>query len=414
MGGWCELSRDLVRMIEGKVDLYEDKVKCRCVCWSWRLALPKMPHQKQDLLPWLLVPLKTKTEIGSGTSFGFFDPLEKKLHCLQLSDPHKGMLFRGSSHGWVVNIGKNNSICAINPLTGAQVNLPPRTKFPDVLNYRADKPGKEYAIRTYDNSGFRFLIVSKDHVRNGFLDKVILSSSPQSKEDFVAVAIYGNFSGLAYCKRGSKKWSFLDRRQCCDVIFHQQQLYAVYTDGSVMVCDIHSSLPKMTPFVPKLSESLTTRFYLVESFGGLIMVHRDVGTVSESDVVSDPDSLPPPMYKTCGFRIFKLDTTCGEWYEIQSIGDDMLFLGWNSSFSLSCKNFPAYAGNCIYFTDDNLIYHYEGIVGGFDIGIFNLSDGSIQHLPGYKTCDSELSIWPPPIWFMPNPLTSCNSLFNKV
>ncbi|GMJ15136.1 SKP1/ASK-Interacting protein 23, F-box/DUF295 Ancestral 11 [Hibiscus trionum] len=402
MGGWSELPVDVVRNIEEKLDLYRDKVKCRCVCSSWQLALPKIYHQKQNLLPWLLVPLKTKTEIGSGTSFGFFDPLEKKVHCLELSDPHKAMLFRGSSHGWVVNIDKNNSICAINPLTGAQVNLPPRTKFPDVVNYRADKPGSEYGIRGYDDiSGFYFFTESKDLVRNAFIEKVILSSSPHSDEDFVAVAIYGNYAGLAYCKRGDKKWSFLDLGYWCDVIFHQQQLYAVDCEGSVVVFDIHGSLPKKTPLVSKLSQDLDSRFYLVESSGGLIMVHRTVDILSRIGI-SELDSRSICTYKTCGFRVFKPDTSRGEWYEIHSIGDDMLFLGWNSSFALSCKNFPGHAGNCIYFTDNNMLQHHQGIVGGCDVGIFNLSDGSIQHLPGYKTCDSELSIWPPPIWFMPN------------
>ncbi|KAK8703154.1 hypothetical protein V6N13_021483 [Hibiscus sabdariffa] len=399
MGGWCELPGDLVRTIEEKLDLYQDKVKCSCVCRSWRLALPKMPHQKQHLLPWLLVPLKTKTEIGSGTSFGFFDPLDKKLHCLGLSDPHKDMLFRGSSHGWVVNLDKNNSICLINPLTAAQVELPPRTKFPDVANYRPNKPGREYGLR--GETGPRFFTLSKDHIRKHFIQKVIVSSSPQSDEDFVAVAIYGQFSELAYCKRGDKKWSFLDRGHWSDVIFHQGQLYAVGSDGCVMIYDIHSSHSKKTEFVPKLRERVASRFYLVKSSVGLIMVYRRIKTLQQIGV-SDPDSYPIYMYKTKGFRIFKLDTTRGEWHEIQSIGDDMLFLGWNSSISLSCKNFSQHTGNCVYFTDDNITYHYEGIIGGFDIGIFNFTDGSIQHLPCCTTNDSELSIWPPPVWLMPN------------
>ncbi|GMI67202.1 SKP1/ASK-Interacting protein 23, F-box/DUF295 Ancestral 11 [Hibiscus trionum] len=399
MGGWSEIPGDLVRMIEGKLDLY-DKVKCRCVCWSWRLALRNMPHQKQDLhlLPWLLVPLKSKTEIGSGTSFGFFDPLEKKVHCLQLSHPPKDMLFRGSSHGWVVNLDINNSICLINPLTGDQVDLPPRTTFPDVANYRPNRPGKEFRmIRA--GKGPRFYTLSKDHIRCYFTQKVILSSSPESDEGFVAVAIYGESSGLAFCKRGDDKWSFLDHGIRDDIIFHEQQLYAVAVDGSVMVYDIHSSPRKKMEFVPKLRDPITSRLYLVHSSVGLIMVHRDI-RIQSNIIISILDSNPIEMYKTYGFEIFKLDATCGEWYEIQSIGDDMLFLGWNSSFSLSCKNLPAYAAsaNCIYFTDDHFGQHHQGIIGGFETGIFNFTHGSIQYLPDY----SELSIWPPPVWFMPD------------
>ena len=394
MAEWSELAADLVRTIEEKLSFYQDKVRCRCICSSWRSALPKMPHQKRDLLPWLLVPLKSKS--GTGTSFGFFDLLEKKVHGLELSDPQgKGMLFRGSSHGWVVNIENNTSICLINPLTGAQVQLPPRSKFPDVRNYRNDKPGNEYGIREEDRD--LFYTISEAHVRTYFTEKVVLSSSPQS-EDFVAVAIYGEYGRLAYCKLGDRKWTFLDGVHCYyDMLFHRGQLYAMTADGTIMVCDIHNPFPKMIKLVsPPPGPSLTWKINLVESSVGLLIVQRRVKSLGEIDASTETF-----MYKTLWFKIYKLDTSSREWYQVKDIGEDMLFLGWNSSLSISCHNFPGYAGNCIYFTDDCLLYHREGIIGGFDIGVFSLTDGSIKHLPGY-TGDSELLIWPPPVWFMSN------------
>ncbi|XVF62000.1 hypothetical protein PTKIN_Ptkin08bG0181300 [Pterospermum kingtungense] len=394
MGEWSELPADLVRTIEEKLFFYQDKVKCRCISSSWRSALPKMPHQRRDLLPWLLVPLESKSRIG--TCFGFFDPLDKKVHPLKLSDPQgKGMLFRGSSHGWVVNIDNNNSISLINPLTGAQVQLPPRSKFPDVKNYRPDKPGNEYGMQENDPT---FYTLGEALVRNHFTEKVFSSSSPQSK-DFVAVAIYGEFASLAYCKPGDKKWTFLGLGCYTDIVFHRRQMYALGVDGGVMVCDIHQPCPKLMELVsPPTAFSVTYKLHLVESSGGLLMLERNVTSEGQAKIDASKDIYG---YKTYGFRIYKLDTSRREWHRVKDVGEDMLFIGWNSSLSMSCCNdFPGYAGNCIYFTDDAKIFHREGIVGGSDMGVFSLTDKSIQQLPGYAS-GSKL-IWPPPVWFMPN------------
>nr|POE88857.1 putative f-box protein [Quercus suber] len=74
----------------------------------------------------------------------------------------------------------------INPLTRAQIQLPPIDTFPDVLEYRPNVPGEEYLI-------FR----------------VVLSSSPTSNE-CRAMAIFGEFSELAFCKYGDNKWTLID------------------------------------------------------------------------------------------------------------------------------------------------------------------------------------------------------------
>ncbi|XWS29138.1 hypothetical protein CRYUN_Cryun24cG0002500 [Craigia yunnanensis] len=333
MGEWSELPADLVRTIEERLSFYQDKVRCRCICSSWRSALPEMPHQKRHLLPWLLVPIKNKNR--AGTSFGFFDPLEKKDHCLQLSDPQgKGMLFRGSSHGWIVNVENNTSICLINPLTGAQVQLPPRFKFPDVKNYRPNKPGNEYGIRVQNGHGFYTL--SRAQVRTYLTEKIILSSSPQS-EDFVAVALYGELSQLAYCKLGDRKWTFLDGVHCySEILFHRGELYALSGNGAVMVVDIHLPFPKMMKFAsPPPCDDVTCKLYLVESSAGLIMVERLVACEEAIDA-----SKGIFIYKTHGFRIFKLDTSNREWYQVKDTGEDMLFVGCNSSLSISCHHFP--------------------------------------------------------------------------
>lgn len=84
-----------------------------------------------------------------------------------------------------------------------------------------------------------------------------MSSSPQSK-DFVAMAVYGEFANLAYCKTGEKRWTFLGLGCYSDVVFHREQMYAQREGGKLMVCNIHNPFPKLMTLVsPPSSFTLT-------------------------------------------------------------------------------------------------------------------------------------------------------------
>ncbi|KAE9450232.1 hypothetical protein C3L33_17858, partial [Rhododendron williamsianum] len=127
---WSELPVELLEAVEDNVILYVDKVRLCSVCAPWRSALTKLPQPRLHQTPCLL---------------------------LQYDDNNVATwkLFKGSSHGWVVTLGDSPSLCLINPLTRAQLKLPPRSSFPDVVKYRSDKINNEYALRdAYDRNAF--------------------------------------------------------------------------------------------------------------------------------------------------------------------------------------------------------------------------------------------------------------------
>lgn len=94
---------------------------------------------------------------------------------------------------------------------------------------------------------------------------------------------------------------------------------------------------------------------------------------------------------TYKFKVRKLadsinNLKCG--VEVKDVGDNILFVGLNSCFSISARDFRflGYKGNCIYFTDDS-----EEVCSGkrdnqqdSDIGVFDLANGRIESLPGFK------------------------------
>ena len=105
--------------------------------------------------------------------------------------------------------------------------------------------------------------------------------------------------------------------------------------------------------------------------------------------------------KTLSFMIFKLDTSGRNWYQVQSLGDDVLFLGLNSPLAISSHDYPVYKRNCIYFTDVNYNFGLKGTGRPFDEGVFCLDEKKIESLPTYSSDLNE--VWPAPIWVTPNP-----------
>ncbi|KAM7523883.1 hypothetical protein LguiA_013785 [Lonicera macranthoides] len=179
----------------------------------------------------------------------------------------------------------------INPLNGIQIKLPPRTKFPDVKNYRASKLGNEYGLLSRKGNAIEF--GDSTYVNVHSMEKIVLSSPP-SHENCMVVAIYGEFLRLAYCK-----------------------------------------------------------------YRGLIMVARHIDCHAI-------EAEKGHAYNTSGFKVYKHEPSNSSWSLVKNIGVDMLFLGFNSSFSIlssSCP-FPCYKDN----------------KRGGDIGVFNLEDESIESL----------------------------------
>ncbi|XP_077243058.1 F-box protein SKIP23-like isoform X6 [Tasmannia lanceolata] len=208
-------------------------------------------------------------------------------------------------------------------------------------------------------------------------------------------------------------WTTLNRQWGSyeDVIYHKGKFYCIIDSGNLVACDFSSNgLPKLTKISKsdgkRISESdgkRSGRRYLVESSGELLNVCRYyemhpmyvryliLGSSKCLDGDFDPRNLGWTM-RTSYFEVSKLDQNTGKWIELESLGDQVLFLGLNSSLSLSALDFPQLKRNCIYFTDDSDVNN-EGI----DNGVYDLENESIK--PCYPNSPSWITKL---IWLHPN------------
>ncbi|XP_077239877.1 putative F-box protein At5g55150 [Tasmannia lanceolata] len=307
----------------------------------------------QHRLPLLMLPDKERRE-----SRKFFNLFENKLYDIQMPEFH-GKWCCGSFKGWVVTVDDSSNIHLLNPLSKTQIQLPSLDKF------------------TYPQDSFE-LEIPRDY---RYIHNTVLSADPISTPDYIVVTIITNQRLFAYYKPGDVGWTTLDIPwgPYDDVIYYEGQFYCITNWGYVVACDFASDgLPKFT----KVAKSVNGGFhkYIVESSGELLQVSRHSARRNMD-----------PM--TSCFEVFQLDRKTGKWIELESLGDQVLFLGFNCPFSLSALDFPQLKANCIYFTDD--FPYKDG--PGIDNGIYNLEDGSIK-----PYCPNSLSWNNYPIWIHPN------------
>ncbi|KAF6146422.1 hypothetical protein GIB67_037722 [Kingdonia uniflora] len=291
------------------------------------------------------------------------------------------------------------TISLFNPISGSQINLPPMTTIPEVVDFRPSIVGKEYLYRLYTGS---VKPRSSSFLRN-VMRKVVLSTSP-TDDNCIAMAIQGDISTLAFCRLGDKRWTVFGddedgyRRGYRDIIFFKGKFYTISADRKVQVCDLGASPSIITIKPPTIvGMGVCNQVYLVEMCGQLLMVARHLHT-------------PPPdihkdrlnYYLTNVFEVFRLRLKQGKqrWAKVDSLGDYMLFLGRNQSFSLPAREYPGSKANCIYFTDDYSDHPNLVKIGGHDMGVFDMETGRTKLLPCYP--NKTWLLLPEPLWFTPS------------
>ncbi|KAL6345407.1 hypothetical protein AAG906_015890 [Vitis piasezkii] len=242
--------------------------------------------------------------------------------------------------------------------------------FPKVLNtldFRVREVGKTYGLRFFDVRGKP---ITRFEFKSILITKVIMFSK----------------EGLALWRLGEKKWSLIDdgaeKSHFDDVIYYKGRFYAIDYIGRIVVIDADSL--KATELASPVHGSRGNHRHFVESFGELFLVDNDIVSVV-------PDY---PVH----FEVFKFIEEEQKWDWVSGIGDRVLFVDDDRTFSLSSTDFPGFKGNCVYFTE-YCFCEEDDDRPGFDAGIFDLEQRIARPLsafPGYSKI-----FWPPPAWLRP-------------
>lgn len=403
MSRWSELPSELLQEIAQKQTNYVDYISTRAVCKSWRVAIAKRPHNLLSQPPFLLLPYHQ----SSPNQRGFYNITDGKTYSLELPEAYEKRCC-GTSHGWLIMVEESPAIFLLNPLTRARIGLPSLSSFPTF-------PTK-IVFENSRNLNKNLIAREKLHIRDTFVVKAIVSADPSLTTNFMVVVIYGLTENLAFCRSGDAAWTpIIDETspppRYKDVMFREGNLYVVDQMGRISICNVENT-PTMIhvadppPIPPRMGYK---QWYLSSLNEELLLLGRYRKVI------------PDYEYRTDRFEVYKLDVNGGSWLKVESLGDKILFLGWNSSLSISAQNYTNCKGNCIYFADDYMRIGRDYVWEGHDFGIFDLGDGGVQSLtlplyPIKQPCfanifyyerslyrDRSLFILLPPVWVTISP-----------
>jgi len=293
----------------------------------------------------------------------------------------------------------------LKPLSRSHTKTLPES-FPkriDLLKYRVSELGHEYILQ-YIN--YRPFANSISDAGNLYMEKVALCSRACwgfGIDSYVLLTIH--VSGkLAIFKFGERKWTIVEdfSSPYDDVILFEQNFYAVDNTGRTVVVNVDE--PSLIVNLVAHSVYGGDKKALVESNGELLLVDTFLSVGPEDDLGFDEgfefyEEFDCYMSeRTVRFKVFRLDRSEQKWVEVDSLGERMLFLGDNCTFSASACDFSGCKGNCILFTDHYFYSNREedGAMKGRGVGVFDLESGIIGSLANYP--DYSKMFWPPPTW----------------
>nr|GEV18256.1 hypothetical protein [Tanacetum cinerariifolium] len=362
---WSKISPKILDVLACKhIVYYEDYPSFAGVCKSWHLAA--LQAAKGNGPPSRLPSLMLSEKIGDVEFRELFLLSKKTIRKIRLPEVHGKLCM--SSCGWLVTVANDHSSQLINPLSREIFNLPKTDTYVSFI-----RPSEK-------ETSFSKLV---------FLAQWSL-----------VVVLWRSSRELAFCRVGDNKWTPAD-----DKAWHGIIMDITYYGGRIYTCDVNLCIQAWDQTkigkVTRLPKDVVNTHYADGDLNGVYIMGFDEGERKRLLVVMRKGMFDYGNgvydYQTQCFQVwgYDLGKKKGKWSRVNDLGTKSLFVGHSSSFWVEQDTIGAIKGNCIYFTDDvTESYRNCKTGGGRDMGIYHLSDGTIEpHFTGESR--SRLT---PPIW----------------
>ena len=390
---WSELPNDLVNLISQLFDKDLDLISFRSVCSMWRRSSISNHHHQ-------ILPFKLPRFIKNSLS-------KHILFLIKPPPPPPQQEQETPLRPWLIRITKNSRGEQLFHPLRPQFSPSPYdfpyvldfNKFSDVVhlgtNFIIDSNEEEPTTPTISQGSDIHHLMMLDQqremlrIREKLIKTVVRINTGRRK--VVAVTCHGN-KPLALCKLNSngcptlfhcrkKHWELMPRMSThfVDICVFKERFYAVNKIGRTVAFGADCSVQLVAKHVD--GEDMK---FLVESEGELLLV----------DIY---DSHPFGFPGEYGLRldVFTLDEKEKKWVKLTSLGDRILFLGNEYSFSTTASDLSVAKGNCVIFIDDAFNYFEDMRCG---MCVFHLDQCRLSPLSNYP--DYSNLFWPPPDWIV--------------
>ncbi|CAK9138815.1 unnamed protein product [Ilex paraguariensis] len=428
-GCWHNLPGDIIETVVNQLTL-TDRIRMSSVCKGWRVILTKKDIQTVVEIPWLML-----LQYPIGKDISFYNFSEERVYNLELPKSVHGGWCYGCSKGWLIMITGsefNPSLFLLNPITGAQLQLPSLTTIPSF---------ESFAIW---HSKFE-----------KFITRITISSTDAAE---CIVAAICDDEILVFCRPTDERWNIFqgegeDNGNSCDaLLFRNNTLYVLIdseencvrnfsiklSDCQMMLTLIsfhyngyfnvedevvefqHFKIFKETCIHYDLAESTDSELLVIVQILDIFALKDDIlddvddlaygddlGEGEEHDIgegnqehedgddigerYEDENGCPLRLryWKTIGFEAFRINLSNGHCDILNSLGHDtVLFLDIVGSSCFLNRDSNGIHGNSIYFTSNISGREEQATVVSRESGVFYLGGGRIERfLPSLKPAE---------------------------
>ncbi|KAL6654878.1 hypothetical protein ACP70R_008343 [Stipagrostis hirtigluma subsp. patula] len=400
------------------------------VCASWRAAssgVRRVRFPITDAAPCLLYSARSDADAGAAT---LYSPSCGARFRVRLPDPPlRRRALVGSAHGWLATADEASNLHLVNPLTGAQLALPPVTALHHVESLRDEEGNLVYSVHEGEGpDGPEYpddpedpvdpevpVLYPAQKLRLYLYYKVVLSCSPSAGRDCVVLLLHRPDGQLSFARIGDARWTRITDQTLKwdssyrDAFYNTKDrlFYVLSFDGSMLTLDLTGPSPVAKDILPETAPwNDPIKDLVATPSGDMLQVWRLKETKRSDTPVDVPAEVahevddPYKVSYTKEFMLFKVDFAKQKLVKITSIGDHALFLGRNSVVCIPTKDFPMLKSDCAYLTDgfdEEMCPHKHNLR---EIGIWNFKTDSLESLGMVDS--SEWLNWPAPIWIKPS------------
>ncbi|XP_071678653.1 F-box only protein 7-like [Lolium perenne] len=298
---WTELPADLLVRIFGTMKI-PDLFSCGGVCRSWRRG-----HLEARRF-WLCSPQESPCLVYSAADrddgMATLHHLSTdRLYHVALPEPaFRSRYVMGSAHGWLITADERSNLILVNPVTGAQVVMPPPETMSNVeLRYDEDGNLNGYEILYVDTvphdvpESNRYG-VSLEQGRFCFYITVAMSFDPSNTGNCIVVRIHIPNDLLSYARVGDINWTWVDAHEECkdyvDVCYNSRDglFYALQGCGDVHTIDLHGPSARVNIVYIHEGNYRTDSKYIAQApWGDCFQIWRWDRYLEDEEVVQEED-----------------------------------------------------------------------------------------------------------------------------
>lgn len=399
MADWSTLPKDLLDLISKLLESSFDLIQFRSVCSSWRSAAePKrpLPTHHLPILPDNGGSLFPDSAVG-------FRLCQRSILLIKPHEPHS----EADSFGWLIKVEEDldhpRKMTLLDPLSDKRNYISehfPRTL--DMSRFKVRELGREFKLHYFNTIG--------DIVDSLYLEKAVVKylDSNSDAEDYKFVLLTIHVSGkLAVFRSWDRAWTVINDMPSPydDVIVFDGHFFAVDNNGRTVVVD-YSSLKLTLAVSPVFGGD---KKFLIESCGEMLLVDM---YLSLEALDGDPGFVEEMLEhaafyvneRTVKFKVFKFVEREKSWVEVKELGDIMLFLGDDCTFSASASDvLPLSGGSSVFFKGNVFNGEDLGEMQDRDLGVFDFRTGKIELV--HKFPEYAKLFWPPPPWITSHEVT---------